>query len=131
MKIAVAALDQTHVSPHFGRSPHFMVYEVQDGKVLSHEARPNGFTPHAQGQCSGEHHGTEHAHHGHASVIEALKDCQAVLCFGMGWRAAADLKAAGIQVGLLESDCTPEEAAALYAQGRVSTSQEGFCRCHQ
>jgi len=131
MKVAVAALDETHVSPHFGRSPLFIVYDMQDGKVLSRETRPNGFTPHAQGACAGETHGAESAHHSHASIVDALKDCEAVLCFGMGWRAAADLKNAGIRVGLLESDCTPEEAAALYAQGRIPASQEGFCRCHE
>jgi len=131
MKIAVAALDETHVSPHFGRSPLFLVYDVQEGKIQSREARPNGFTPHAQGACAGEPHGAEHAHHSHASIVDALKDCEAVLCCGMGWRAAADLKAAGIKVGLLKSDCTPEEAAALYAQGRISVSEDAFCRCHE
>jgi len=91
MKIAIASLDGTTISPHFGRSQCFIIFDVQDEKVTGKEVRQNTFTAHAQGNCQGEH---EHDHqHSHSAIVEALRDCDAVLCYGMGWRAAQDLAA--------------------------------------
>jgi predicted Fe-Mo cluster-binding NifX family protein len=127
VKIAVASSDGTHISPHFGRSSHFLLFDVEDGKVFGKEVRSNTFTVHARGECSGGHD-HNHAAHSHASIVEALRDCNAVLCYGMGWRAAEDLERAGIQPFVLEEDCTPERAVTLFLDGKLAPASQGFCR---
>jgi predicted Fe-Mo cluster-binding NifX family protein len=102
VKIAVASEDGVSISQHFGRSRCFLVYEVDDQKILGYSVRDNTFTAHARGECQ---EGVEHNHqHGHAAIVEALKDCEAVLCYGMGWRAAEELKQNGIQAFLVPTD---------------------------
>ena len=39
MKVAVVTDDNRTISPHFGRAQYFLVYEIQDGKVMSKETR--------------------------------------------------------------------------------------------
>jgi predicted Fe-Mo cluster-binding NifX family protein len=134
MKVAVASLDGTLVSQHFGQSRCFIVFDLADGKIVGREVRDNSYTSHAQGQCNGHGHGAEHDHghhggQGHVAVAGALSDCQALLCRGMGGRAAADLQACGVQPVVFIDDLSPEEAVAqLVAKTlKVATS---FCRCH-
>ena len=88
--------------------------------------RDNTFTAHARGECQ---EGVEHNHHhGHGAIVEALKDCEAVLCYGMGWRAAEDLKQNGIQAFIV-----PERDVARRGREQVSDGRSGgaggFCRC--
>jgi predicted Fe-Mo cluster-binding NifX family protein len=127
VKIAVASEDGISISHHFGRSRCFLVFETQDKQVTGQSLRENTFTAHARGECrEGEPH--EH-HHGHGPIVEALGDCEVVLCYGMGWRAAEDLKQNGIQAFVLQGEMTPEQAVQEFLAGRV-TSAGGFCRCH-
>ena len=137
MKIAVASIDGTSVSQHFGQSRCFIVFDVADGKIVGREVRDNTFTPHAQGQCQGHGYGygrgTEHSHHGahsHAAVVGALQDCQALLCRGMGGRAAAELQANGIRPVVFADDVSPEEAVAGLVAGTLTVAST-FCRCHE
>lgn len=127
MKIAVASSDGVSISKHFGRSACFIVFEVKDGKIAGNEVRSNSYTAHAKGECKG-HDQEQNHHHNHAGIITALKDCSAVLCYGMGWRAAEDLKQNNIQVCVLELECSPEDAVLAYIAGSLK-SGEGFCRC--
>jgi predicted Fe-Mo cluster-binding NifX family protein len=134
MKIAVASEDGVRISGHFGRSRSFIVFEVEDQQIKSREVRENRFTAHALGQCHGEQgrHGNGHEHaHGHSAIVEALSGCQAVLCYGMGWRAAEALQAGGIQPLILEKECTPEEAVLYFLRGELKTTEQNFCRCHE
>jgi predicted Fe-Mo cluster-binding NifX family protein len=127
MKIAVASADGTTLSPHFGRSTCFIVFDTEEGKVIGRETRNNTHTAFAKGECSGEHH--EHGQeHSHAAVVNALSDCRAVLCGGMGWRAAEELKASGIQTLVVEGEATPEETVAAYLAGKLKSNGR-FCRC--
>lgn len=128
MKIAVASLDGTQISPHFGRSPLFLVMEVADGKIVGTEQRANTFTAHAQGRCSGSHEG--HGAHSHNSIVEALKDCKVVLCYGMGAGAAEALTQAGVQPFMLGQKCTPEQAVMSFLEGKLSPGNQHFCGHH-
>ena len=139
MKIAVATLDGTSISPHFGRSAGFLVFEIAGGNIVCVETRDNTHTAFAKGECAGheEHHpegrpgaSGEGETHSHADVVNALKDCGAVLCGGMGWRAAEELKANGIQPVVVEAELSPEEAVAAFLSGKLKPSR-GFCRCHE
>ena len=126
MKIAVASDDGSTIARHFGRSACFIIFEIEDGKAKGREVRTNTFTAHARGECTGDH--LAHAH-GHATILEALHDCQAVLCHGMGWRAAEDLKARGIQPLILPGELLPEQALEAYLRGDLQGGK-GFCQCH-
>jgi predicted Fe-Mo cluster-binding NifX family protein len=92
--------------------------------------RSNTFTAHAGGECS-HGHDPEHSAHSHASVVEVLRDCTAVLCYGMGWRAAEALSQSGVQPYGLGERCTPEGSVALFLAGELSSAKTRFCRCHQ
>jgi predicted Fe-Mo cluster-binding NifX family protein len=131
MKIAVAALDANTVSPHFGRSACFIVFEEKEGKIVGREVRDNTYTPHAQGECSGEHDPGHHRDqpHGHDGILAALHDCEIVLCRGMGWRAAEDLKTKGIKALVTAQDGSPEEIVNSFLSGSLETGP-GYCRCH-
>ncbi|MCX7001481.1 MAG: NifB/NifX family molybdenum-iron cluster-binding protein [Candidatus Sumerlaeota bacterium] len=130
MKIAVASSDGVAVSCHFGRSACFIVYEIQDNKIANREMRPNHQTAFAQGQCLD---GVPHSHdqaHSHADVVEILKDCQAILCQGMGWRAAEELSASGIQPLIVEEVPTCDDAVASYIRGDIKKAGS-FCSCNE
>jgi predicted Fe-Mo cluster-binding NifX family protein len=116
------------ISQHFGRSRCFIVFEVADGKVAEGAVRDNTYTAHAQGQCKeGEHHHDQP--HSHADIIAGLRDCEVVLCGGMGWRAAEDLQANGIQAVMVAPGLSPQQAAQDFLDGKLKPGS-GFCRCH-
>jgi predicted Fe-Mo cluster-binding NifX family protein len=130
MKIAVAALDGRTVSPHFGRSACFIVFEEKEGRIVGQEVRDNTYTPHAKGECSGEHAaGSLHESHGHAGILAALHDCDAGICRGMGWRAAEDLGGRGIKALVTAMEGAPEDLVKAFLSGSLATG-EGYCRCH-
>ena len=123
MKLAVATDDGVSVSTHFGRSRYFLVLDMDGTAIKSREQRTNTHTAHAQGNCHG---GGRHDHgHSHAAIVEALKDCSAVLCAGMGWRAASDLTAHGIQPFVVESGSSAEQAVSAYLAGKAAPGP--FC----
>ena len=128
MKVAVASVDGVSISHHFGRSQCFIVFDVVGETVGDGTVRPNTYTAHAKGECDGEegHHDQPHSH---ASIVDALKDCSAVLCYGMGWRAAEDLSKNGINPFVIEEEMTPQEAVQRFAAGSLKPASS-FCRCH-
>jgi len=128
MKVAVASSDGTSISRHFGQSACFIVFDVAEGKIKGREVRDNNYTVRAQGDCHGHEEGDQH--HSHSAVIEALRDCEAVICLGMGWRAAQDLAAHGIKPYILPAECAPESAVSLFMAGRLISGSDQFCRCH-
>ena len=133
MKIGVASYNGKIISKHFGRSRYFVIFEIEDGKIIGQENRENTFTAHAKGECDeGEHHhGPGQGHHSHAGIVGALHDCEAVLCYGMGWRAAEDLKVAGIKACIMTEERTMEQAVQAYIDGKLQPSEEFYCRCHE
>ena len=129
MKIAVASTDGVEVSPHFGRSSCFVVFAVSNGKISGKDVRQNTYSGFAKGQCE-QGTGQEHGEHDHADIVRALRDCDVVLCRGMGWRAAEELKANGLEPFVFDGDLSAEGAALAYLAGTLK-SAGGFCRCHE
>ncbi len=128
MKIAVASDNAVGIAEHFGRSRCFIIFELQDGVIIRTETRANSHTAFARGECAGEGH-EPHAHnHDHAGVVGLLKDCEAILCRGMGWRAAEELKANGIRPLMVTAPLSTEEAVHAYASGKLEVSVE-HCGC--
>jgi predicted Fe-Mo cluster-binding NifX family protein len=130
MKIVVASSDGANTSSHFGRRSCFLIFEIVDGKIIGKEVRSNTFTAHARGECSREHH-HEHGEHSHASVVEALSDCNVVLSYGMGWRATEGLNEGGVQNYVMDERCTPDDAIALFLERKLPSASRPFCRCRQ
>lgn len=130
MKIAVASTNGADLSKHFGRSRCFVVFTVEGGKIASQEVRDNTYTAHVQGQCqdgSERHHDQPHSH---SDIVGALRDCQVVLCGGMGWRAAQELQAAGIRPVALSQTSSAKEAVEAFLAERIDMTAP-FCRCHE
>jgi predicted Fe-Mo cluster-binding NifX family protein len=125
MKIAVPLSEAGRISPHFGRSSQFLVFDCQDSKIVGTELRANTFTPHARGDC---HAGKqEHGAHQCGSIIEAVRGCSAVLCYGIGEGAAQSLSQSGVQAYHLSRRCTPQEAVALFLEGKLQAQHGGGC----
>ncbi len=128
-KIAVPSDDGMFIAAHFGRCASFLVFEVEDGKIAGHEVRTNSQGGAQHGECHGSDSET-HAHgHNHATMGEALQDCQTILCLGMGRGAADALRSFGIEPLMVQTDLPAVEAVEAYLAGTLPTGT-GFCRCH-
>ncbi|PMQ01261.1 MAG: iron-molybdenum cofactor biosynthesis protein [Dictyoglomus sp. NZ13-RE01] len=119
MKIAIASDDGRTISSHFGRTRGFVIFEIEDGKVLGEEYRPNTFTGHARGL-----HHSGHGHYDtHGDIINALRDCNVVISHGMGRRLYDDLRSAGIQV-IVTEETDVKRALELYLSGNLKDFPE-------
>ncbi len=119
MKVAVATVDGETVSQHFGQSTGFLVFEVEDKKIVSRKLQTPSDTPHNEGVC-----------HGHgASLVAMLGGCEVLICGGMGGGAAAAMKSAGIAAVLLPGILPAEEAVRSFLAGKGEKSEAGFCQC--
>ncbi len=138
MKIAVASTDGESISRHFGRSSCFIVFHTDEGNIVKKEIRENRYSPHALGKCNangdehGRHHDHTHAHdhnhhaHSHTGLINALNDCDTIICYGMGIRAVEDLRGAGINPYIIETELTPEEAVRVFLSGELQPAKK-YC----
>lgn len=126
MRVAVASQDGESISAHFGRCACFIIFDVEDGTVSWKELRENAHASDGQGNCHVSGHDGDQPH-SHAAVVQALQDCQAALCYGMGWRAADELRHNGILPVIVHRNHSPKEAVALYAQGKLVPGDREFC----
>lgn len=122
MKIAIASDDEKNVASHIGRVRGFVIYEIEDKKIKNKEYRINDFTGHKRG-LEGKHH-IDH----HAPIIEALKDCKAVISSGMGKRIYDDLKNAGFEV-YITKESEVEKVVDLYINNKLVDYYEELV-CH-
>ncbi|MEA3286662.1 MAG: NifB/NifX family molybdenum-iron cluster-binding protein [Candidatus Marinimicrobia bacterium] len=125
MKIGIASDDRTTIAQHFGRTLGFVIAEIEGGKVISEEYRPNTFSMHMQQK---EHQHSEQARHGHShsSILAALSDCQFVLARGMGRRIYDDLRGANIQ-SVITDQVTVDGALKAYIEGTLKDNPEKGC----
>lgn len=103
MKIAAITEDGKTISQHFGRAPYYLVLTIEDGKIVNREMRDKMGHYHFQNQDHAEEsHGTGHgmdaaSHNKHISLAQAIADCKALLCGGMGMGAYESLRQLNIQ----------------------------------
>jgi predicted Fe-Mo cluster-binding NifX family protein len=124
MKIAVITEDERTISQHFGRAPYYLVVTIEDGQIVQRELRDK--LGHAQ--FSGESHepeapGQPHgispaAHSRHERMVEAIGDCEALLCGGMGTGAYQSLQARGIRPVVTDIEAI-DVAVRAYVEGRI------------
>lgn len=124
-RIAVACSEDGSLSRHFGRSSHFEVFAVDDGRISALEVVRN--------VSAGP--GLHHRHHqpgahGHHHNLDALRGCDVVLCGGMGQGVANSLTQAGAQPVVVVGDYTPREAVEAYLSGSLETGQVHACCGH-
>jgi predicted Fe-Mo cluster-binding NifX family protein len=125
MKIAVVSTDGTTISQHFGRASTYLVFTVENGKVVSKETRPKA--GHQHSESSADHHcGGHEGKHGcgpgsqekHTGMIETIADCQILLAGGMGWGAYDSLKSYNIEPIITDVE-NIESAVNLYLAGNL------------
>jgi predicted Fe-Mo cluster-binding NifX family protein len=124
MKIAVITDDGKTISQHFGRAPYYLVLTIEEGKIVNREMRDkmghNQFSaePHAE-EPHGEGHGMDSASHNkHVSMAEAIADCKALLCGGMGMGAYESMRRLNIQPVVTELRDI-EAAAQAFIDGKL------------
>jgi predicted Fe-Mo cluster-binding NifX family protein len=127
MKIAAVSEDGTTVSQHFGRATYYVVFTVEEGRVVKREKREKS-THHVAGQehqaVAGERHGFDAAAQStHAGMMSNIADCQVVMAGGMGLGARESLKAAGIET-VMTDVLNMDEAINLYIAGRLPNRTE-------
>lgn len=124
MKITAITEDGTTISQHFGRAPLYLVVTVEDGKVTNKETRDktghHTFAAHPPPDLApGERHGYDAgAQTRHASMAEAIADCQVLLAGGMGWGAYESLKDHNIEAVVTDVE-NIDEAVKLYLAGKL------------
>jgi predicted Fe-Mo cluster-binding NifX family protein len=125
MKIATPTNDGINISAHFGRCREFLIFEVQNGQVKLIETRINaGCHEHGSGSSDG---GAQQ--HSHSGFVERLRDCDTVLCGGIGAGAVEALKAGGIPVVLVDTAGSAEQIVTAFQSGTLRPGSGGMCQC--
>jgi predicted Fe-Mo cluster-binding NifX family protein len=133
MKIAIPVTRDERISAHFGRSPAFLILDVEQGQVRQRELRLNdqaGQGPGGQAPthpAAGHDHGHGHPHD-HGRFVQLLRDCHAVVGLGIGPGARLSLESAGITVRILNAPCTPNEAALQFEAGALEAEPGPSCQ---
>jgi len=129
MKIAVITDDGTKVSQHFGRAPYYIVFTVENGKIIQKERR-NKAGHHSFGTHKEEHPSAEQRHGydsaaqaRHETMANTISDCQVLIAGGMGWGAYESLKSRGIEVIVTDVTDT-DEAVKKYTEGNLINKME-------
>jgi len=124
MKIAVITDDGKTISQHFGRAPYYLVATVENGQIVKRELRNKlghaqfANQPHPEEQ-PGQPHGMDPASHNkHMQMAEAIADCEALLCRGMGMGAYESMKVQGIRP-VVTDIVIIDEAIMAYVQGNI------------
>jgi predicted Fe-Mo cluster-binding NifX family protein len=114
-RIAIATADGVSVCDHLARAAAFVVVEVNSGVPGARVTRVRG---------------TE-ACGNHATFVEMLAGCDAVICGGIGEGAAVSLAAHGIRTLVAPAAAgTPiDDALRAWTEDRLVTSDERVCLC--
>jgi predicted Fe-Mo cluster-binding NifX family protein len=114
-RIAIATADGVSVCDHLARAAAFVVVEVNSGVPGTRSTRTRGM------EACGNH----------ATFVEMLAGCEAVICGGIGRGAAVSLAANGIRslVSPAAAGSPIDDALRVWIEGRLATSDERVCLC--
>ena len=114
-RIAIATADGVSVCDHLARSAAFIVVEVDSGMPGVRTTRTRGT------EVCGNH----------ATFVEMLAGCDAVICGGIGQGAAVSLAAHGIRTLASPSavGTAIDDAVRAWIEGRLATSEDRVCLC--
>lgn len=123
-KIASITDDGITISQHFGRAQYYLVSTVENGQIVSRELRSKlGHThfanqPH-EDENPGQPHGMDSASHNkHLQMADAIVDCEALLCRGMGMGAYQSMQTAGIRP-VVTDIVDIDDAVMAYIAGNI------------
>ncbi len=115
MKIALATGNYKNVVGHPGRCKGFIVYEIEDGKIVNKEERENTFQ-HGHSHEHSHNHDHNHEHGGHGTlgkpIAEMLQDCDYFIAKSMGQGFINQLQSVNVKPAIVE-DTNDAETAAL------------------
>jgi len=124
MKIAFATDDGKTISAHFGRASHYLVVTIEHGQVVQREMRDKlGHNqvinePHETHETNQPHGFDQASQDRHKRMTEAIRDCEAMFCMGMGRGAYESLRTANIRpivTDILEID----QAVTAFIKGNI------------
>ena len=112
MKVAVT-YENGEVFGHFGRTPAFKVYEIEDGEIKSSEVLDTGDS-------------------GHGALAGFLGNvgAQVLICGGIGGGAVNAMNAAGIKLYAGASG-NADEVVKQYIAGNLPETGEATCDHHE
>jgi tRNA-Thr(GGU) m(6)t(6)A37 methyltransferase TsaA len=131
MKIAVITEDGQTISQHFGRAPHYLVFTVEDKKIVGKELRDK--VGHRQFAQEDHEHTSEtdprghgfgaHSDAKHARMIESIQDCEAIIVRGMGRGAYLAMEQAHIRPFVTDVE-NAEQAVQAYIDNSLEDHTE-------
>ncbi len=121
MKVAVATGNYKNIVGHPGRCKGFIVFTIEDGKIINKEERENKFRHlhdhhHEHDHQHGHDGHHDHDHHNHAhtalgrSIAEMLQDCDYFLAKTMGQGFINQLHNFNIKPAIVENTNDAETA---------------------
>jgi predicted Fe-Mo cluster-binding NifX family protein len=128
-KIAAITDDGNTISQHFGRAQYYLVATVENGQIVNRELRNKLGHAHFANQTHpeeqpGQPHGMDSASHNkHLQMAEAIADCEALLCRGMGMGAYESMKACDIRP-VVTDIAVIDEAVIAYIEGSIVDQTE-------
>ncbi len=112
MKVAIT-YENGEVFQHFGRTPQFMLYDIENGEIISEEVLDTGETGH--GALAG-------------FLIEAGADV--MICGGIGGGAIAAISESGIKVYAGASG-KADDVIRSYLAGTLAETSDATCDHHE
>ena len=129
MKIACITDDGQTISAHFGRARHYAVLTVENDQIVARELRDKlGHGQFSANEDHGHEHGAGHgtdpaSHDRHTRMADAISDCEAVLCGGMGRGAYMSMQRLGV-TPVVTDETDVDRAALAYAAGELADHTE-------
>ncbi len=124
MKIAAITDDGKTISQHFGRAQYYLVVVAENGQIIEREMRPKlshdhfSTGPH-EAEEYGHRHGMDSASHAkHLQMSEAIADCEALLCRGMGMGAYESMRQRDIRP-IVTDIADIDEAVLSFLNGQI------------
>lgn len=122
LKLAFPSDDGETISRHFGQAQYFRVLTLEDGKVVQTELRSKASHKH------GDHSQHQAGVHPGQQMVNAIADCQVLVCGGMGTPAFQKASNAGLQV-ILTRQLSIESAVQAFAAGAL-VNEPGLVHDH-
>jgi predicted Fe-Mo cluster-binding NifX family protein len=128
MKIAFITNDGETISRHFGRAPYYLVVTIEDDEVTEREMRDklghNHFSQQEHHESHGQGSGMDaSSHHKHNQMAQAIQDCSALICGGMGRGAYQSMQTFGITPIVTEIGSI-DAALKAYLKGELTDQTE-------
>jgi len=124
IKIAAITDDGATISQHFGRAAYYLVAMVENGQIVQRDLRDKLGHAHFVNQSHaeeqpGQPHGMDAvSHNKHMQMADAIADCEALLCRGMGMGAYESMKVRGIRP-VVTDIVAIDEAVMAYVKGTI------------